>query len=43
MPQPETVHIDVTGLRLAEAPRGNSVTLGEIGGVQMLLLLRHRH
>ena len=43
MPQPETVHIDVTGLRLAEAPGGQPVILGEIGGVQILVLLRHRH
>ncbi len=43
MRQPETVHIDVTGLRLAEAPRGHPVALGEIGGVQILVLLRHRH
>ncbi len=43
MPQPQTARIDVTGLRLAEAPRGQPVTLGEIGGAQILVLLRHRH
>jgi hypothetical protein len=43
MPQPESVHIDVAGLRLAEAPGGQTVTLGELGGVQILVLLRHQH
>jgi hypothetical protein len=43
MPPPQAVHIDVTGLRLAQAPGGQPVTLGDISGVQILVLLRHRH
>lgn len=43
MPEPEHVAIDVTGLELAEAPGGRPVRLGEFGGVQILVLLRHRH
>jgi hypothetical protein len=43
MPEPETVAINVAGLELAEAPGGQPVTLGTFGGVQILVLLRHRH
>jgi hypothetical protein len=43
MPQPEAIHIDVAGLRLTEPPGGQPVILREIGGVQILVLLRHRH
>jgi hypothetical protein len=43
VPRSEPVRIDVTGIQLTEAPGGQPVTLGEIGGVQILVLLRHRH
>jgi hypothetical protein len=43
MPRPQTVHIDVAGLWLAQAPGGQLVTLGDISGVQILVVLRHRH
>lgn len=43
MPEPDAVLIDVSGVRLTEAPSGQPVTLGDIGGVQILVLLRHRH
>jgi hypothetical protein len=43
VPRSETVLIDVASLRLTEAPGGQPVNLGEIGGVQVLVLLRHRH
>ncbi len=43
MPEPQTVAIDVADLVLAEAPGGRPVTLGSFGGVQVLVLLRHRH
>jgi hypothetical protein len=42
MPKPALPRIDVTGIQLTEAP-GQPVTLGQIGGVQILVLLRHRH
>jgi hypothetical protein len=43
MPKLEIARIDVTGIRLTEAPGRQPVTLGQIGGVQILVLLRHRH
>lgn len=43
MPEPDAVLIDVSGVRLTEAPAGQPVTLGDIGGVQIVVLLRHRH
>jgi hypothetical protein len=43
MPKPALARIDVTGIQLTEAPSGQPVTLGQIGGVQVLVLLRHRH
>ena len=43
MPPSETVHIDLSDVRLAQAPGGQLVTLGAINGVQILVLLRHRH
>ena len=43
MPKPALPHIDVTGVQLTDAPGGQPVTLGQIGGVQILVLLRHRH
>ncbi len=41
--QPTDVRIDVTDLVLAQAPGGRPVRLGEITGVQVVILLRHRH
>jgi hypothetical protein len=43
MPHAETVAINVTGLELTRAPDGPPIPLGSIGGVQILVLLRHRH
>ena len=43
MPRSRDVSINVADLELAEAPGGQLVTLGEITGVQLLVLLRHRH
>jgi hypothetical protein len=43
MPQREDVTIELTGIQLAEAPGGQPVRLAGIGGVQILVLLRHRH
>jgi hypothetical protein len=43
MPHAETAAIDVTSLDLIGAPDGRPVTLGGIGGVHILVLLRHRH
>lgn len=43
MPRPEDVTIELTGIRLTEAPGGQPVSLAGIGGVQILVLLRHRH
>ena len=43
MPKAETAAIDVAGLHLIDAPGGLPVPLGAFGGVQVLVLLRHRH
>lgn len=43
MPHPVEVAIDVAGLELAQAPGGPSARLGAFRGVQVLVLLRHRH
>ena len=43
MPTAETVATDVSGVPLITAPGGQPVTLGAFGGVQILVLLRHRH
>ncbi len=43
MPHAETAGIDVTGIVLDRAPDGPPVALGTIGGVQIIVLLRHRH
>lgn len=43
MPRSENTIIDVGDLELPEAPGGQPVTLGQIPGVQVLVLLRHRH
>lgn len=43
MSQPANVRIDVADLVLDQAPGGQPVRLGEITGVQIVVLLRHRH
>ncbi len=43
MIRPADVRIDVADLVLARAPGGRPVRLGEITGVQVVVLLRHRH
>jgi hypothetical protein len=43
MPNPDSVTISVAGLELAQAPGGQPVSLGAFGGIQILVLLRHRH
>jgi hypothetical protein len=43
MPCNENVAISVADLTLARAPGGQLVRLGEVTGVQLLVLLRHRH
>jgi hypothetical protein len=43
MPTSQPVHIDVTAIQLTETPGGQPVSLGAIGGVQILVLLRHQH
>jgi hypothetical protein len=43
MPQAEDVAIDLTGIQLTDADSGEPVRLAQISGVQILVLLRHRH
>lgn len=43
MRNPENVHIDVADVTLVEAASGRTASLGEIAGVGILVLLRHRH
>ncbi len=43
MPRPEDVTIELTGIQLVDADSGQPVRLASIGGVQILVLLRHRH
>lgn len=43
MPQPEDVTIDLAGIQLTDADSGQPEPLAGIGGVQILVLLRHRH
>jgi len=43
VPAAETPAIDVSAVPLITAPGGLPVTLGTFGGVQVLVLLRHRH
>ncbi|MGH9107062.1 MAG: hypothetical protein ACRDZX_14765 [Acidimicrobiales bacterium] len=42
MPIAEPIAIDVSDLTLLQ-PGGNALALGALGGVQVLVLLRHRH
>jgi hypothetical protein len=43
VPAAETAAIDVREVPLITAPAGQPVTLGTFGGVQILVLIRHRH
>jgi hypothetical protein len=43
VPAAETAAIDVRDVPLITAPAGQPVTLGTFGGVQILVLMRHRH
>ena len=43
MPQAETVAIDLAGIQLTDADSGQPVPPAQISGVQVLVLLRHRH
>jgi hypothetical protein len=43
MPRPEDVTIELTSIQLTDADGGQPVSLAGIGGVQILVLLRHRH
>jgi hypothetical protein len=43
MSQPEDVTIDLAGIQLTDAESGQPVSLASIRGVQVLVLLRHRH
>ncbi len=43
MPKQEAVAVDVKGVQLIEAPRTRPVMLGDITGVQIVVLLRHPH
>ncbi|MGI9007807.1 MAG: hypothetical protein ACR2FU_16680 [Streptosporangiaceae bacterium] len=43
MPHPDTVRIDVASVLLTDTTDGQPIILGEISGVQILVLLRHRH
>lgn len=43
MPQAESVAIDLVGIQLTDAGSGQPVRLAQISGVQILVLLRHRH
>src|SRR5262249_56674556 len=43
MSQPEDVTIDLAGIQLTDAESGQPVPLASIRGVQVLVLLRHRH
>lgn len=39
----EAVHLPLTGIRLADVRSGAPVDLGELSGVQVLSLIRHRY
>lgn len=43
MPRSEHTAIHVGDLELTQAPNGQPMTLGQLTGVQILVLLRHRH
>ncbi len=39
----DTVHLPLTGIRLPDARTGDPVHLGELTGVCVLTLIRHRY
>lgn len=43
MPPTEDVTIELSGIELTDADSGSTVPLAQIRGVQVLVLLRHRH
>jgi hypothetical protein len=43
MPRPEEATIELAGIQLTDTDSGQPVPLAGIGGVQILVLLRHRH
>jgi hypothetical protein len=43
MPRVEHVSIDLAGLNLPEARTGQTLALGELTGVHVLSVIRHRH
>ncbi len=42
MPTMNTVAVDLRDITLPDARSGDPVTLGELGGVQILTAIRHR-
>ncbi len=42
MPTEETVHIDVRDITLL-SPAGEPMTLATLTGIQLIILMRHRH
>lgn len=42
MPRPQHVSVDLTELTVYD-PSGRQVRLGELTGVRVVVLLRHRH
>ncbi len=42
MPKPQTVSIDISDIRLTERD-GNDLSLAELPGVHIVVLVRHRH
>lgn len=43
MPGAESVTISLSGIELTDASNGRPVRLAALGGVHVLVLLRHRH
>ena len=43
MPRPEDVTIDLPRIQLTDADTGQPVLVAEMKGVQILVLMRHRH
>ena len=43
MSRPTDIRIDVSDLILTQAPGGEPARLGDLRGVQLVVLLRHRH
>ena len=43
MPRAEQVHVPLAGLVLVDARTGDTVDLGGLAGVHVMVLMRHRH